>query len=42
VKEGDVIATSGETLDGSRLHFEIWKERDKQNPEQWLSRRHAG
>ena len=42
VKEGDVIATSGETLDGSRLHFEIWKERDKQNPEQWLARRHAG
>ena len=39
VKEGDVIATGGETLDGSKLHFELWKDRDKQNPETWLSRR---
>jgi len=39
VADGDVIATCGETIDGSRLHFEIWKERDKQNPEQWLARR---
>jgi septal ring factor EnvC (AmiA/AmiB activator) len=38
VKEGDVIAQSGESLDGPRLHFEIWKDRDKQNPESWLSR----
>ena len=38
VKEGDVIATSGEGLDGPRIHFEIWKDREKQNPEQWLSR----
>jgi septal ring factor EnvC (AmiA/AmiB activator) len=39
VREGEIIATSGETLDGSRLHFEVWKERDKQNPEHWLARR---
>ncbi len=39
VKEGEVIANSGEALEGPRLHFEVWKEREKQNPEQWLSRR---
>jgi septal ring factor EnvC (AmiA/AmiB activator) len=39
IEEGTTIATSGETLDGSRLHFEIWKDREKQNPEQWLARR---
>ncbi|MFN0157522.1 MAG: murein hydrolase activator EnvC family protein [Bacteroidota bacterium] len=38
VKEGDVIGTSGEALEGPRLHFELWKDRDKQNPELWLSR----
>ncbi|HEX9006954.1 MAG TPA: peptidoglycan DD-metalloendopeptidase family protein [Bacteroidota bacterium] len=38
VKEGDVIAESGEAVDGPRLHFEIWKDREKQNPELWLSR----
>jgi septal ring factor EnvC (AmiA/AmiB activator) len=37
VKEGDSIGTSGESLDGARLHFELWKDRDKQNPELWLS-----
>lgn len=36
VKEGESIGTSGESLDGPRLHFELWKERDKQNPELWL------
>lgn len=39
VNEGDVIAHSGESVDGSVLHFEIWKERDKLNPESWLARR---
>jgi murein DD-endopeptidase MepM/ murein hydrolase activator NlpD len=34
--EGDRIGVSGESLDGPRLHFEIWKEREKQNPERWL------
>jgi murein DD-endopeptidase MepM/ murein hydrolase activator NlpD len=36
--EGEEIGVSGESLDGPRLHFEIWKEREKQNPEQWLGR----
>ncbi len=38
IKEGDLIGESGESLDGPRIHFEIWKEREKQNPELWLSR----
>ncbi len=38
VKEGERIGTSGEAIDGPRLHFEVWKDRDKQNPEHWLSR----
>lgn len=37
VKEGEVIGSSGEALEGPRLHFELWKEREKQNPEPWLS-----
>jgi septal ring factor EnvC (AmiA/AmiB activator) len=39
VKEGEVIAHSGESVGGSLLHFEIWKEKDKLNPESWLARR---
>ncbi len=38
VKEGERIGTSGEAIDGPRLHFELWKEREKQNPEHWLGR----
>ncbi len=38
VKEGEVIGNTGEALNGPRLHFEIWKGREKQNPEQWLGR----
>ena len=38
VKEGDRLGTSGEAMDGPRLHFELWKEREKQNPEAWLSK----
>lgn len=38
VKEGERIGTSGEAIDGPRLHFELWKDREKQNPEQWLSK----
>ena len=38
VKEGELLGSSGEALEGPRLHFELWKDRDKQNPEQWLSR----
>ena len=37
VKEGTVIARSGDTVDQPLLHFEIWKEREKQNPESWLA-----
>ena len=39
VKEGDVIGASGEALDGPRLHFEIYRGREKQNPEHWLTRK---
>ena len=39
VTEGQVVAHSGESVDGSVLHFEIWKERDKLNPESWLIKR---
>ena len=39
VNEGEAIATSGETVDGARMHFELWKDRDKQNPEHWLARK---
>lgn len=38
VKEGEQIGISGEAIDGPKLHFELWKDRDKQNPEHWLSR----
>jgi murein hydrolase activator len=38
VAEGTEIGTSGDSIDGPRLHFEIWKDREKQNPEHWLSR----
>jgi len=37
IEEGGVIGSSGDTLDGPRLHFEVWKDREKQNPEQWLN-----
>lgn len=39
VKRGDMIAKSGESLNGEMVHLEIWKEREKQNPELWLARR---
>lgn len=39
VRRGDIIAKSGESLTGEMLHLEIWKEREKQNPELWLARR---
>lgn len=38
VKVGDVIGKSGDSVGGSVLHFEIWKEREKQNPELWLAK----
>jgi septal ring factor EnvC (AmiA/AmiB activator) len=36
VHEGDALGQSGESLSGSVLHFEIYKEREKLDPEQWL------
>jgi murein hydrolase activator len=39
ITEGMVIAKSGDTVAGAILHFEIWKEREKQNPEWWLTKR---
>jgi len=39
ITEGTVIAKSGDTVAGAILHFEIWKEREKQNPEWWLVKR---
>lgn len=36
VSGGDMIARTGESVDGSTIHFEIWKDREKQNPESWL------
>lgn len=38
VKEGEILGASGEAVEGPRLHFELWRGRDKQNPELWLSR----
>jgi septal ring factor EnvC (AmiA/AmiB activator) len=39
VKEGQIIAKSGESLSGSILHFQIWKNKDHMNPETWLTSR---
>lgn len=38
VKEGEVIAHSGESVGGSILHFELWKGMEKLNPESWLTK----
>ena len=38
VREGEMIGRTGEALNGPRLHFELWKGKEKQNPEQWLGR----
>ena len=39
VKSGSVLAIVDEGIDGYVLHFEIWKGRDKQNPESWLGKK---
>ena len=36
IREGDSLGKSGESLAGSVLHFEIYKEREKLDPERWL------
>lgn len=33
---GDIIGEVNESLEGSVMHFEIWNERNYQNPEEWL------
>lgn len=38
IREGDRIGISGDTIAGDILHFEIWKDRENQNPELWLIR----
>lgn len=39
IKTGTVLALVDESIDGYVLHFEIWKGRDKQNPENWLAKK---
>ena len=39
VNAGTALALVAEGLDGEVLHFEIWKSREKQNPELWLAKR---
>jgi septal ring factor EnvC (AmiA/AmiB activator) len=39
VKEGTVIARSSGSVSGDLMHFEIWLEKEKQNPRHWLARR---
>lgn len=38
IQEGEVIGRSGDSITGPILHFEIWKEKEKMDPEQWLLR----
>jgi septal ring factor EnvC (AmiA/AmiB activator) len=39
VAAGQAVARSGETVSGSRLHFEIWYGKAKQDPLRWLTKR---
>ena len=39
VKAGQSIARSGESVSGPRLHFELWYNRIKQDPLNWLAKR---
>jgi septal ring factor EnvC (AmiA/AmiB activator) len=41
VSAGDIIAKVGDSgsLDGAKLHFEIWGNQQKLNPEKWLAKR---
>ncbi|MBT3478403.1 MAG: peptidoglycan DD-metalloendopeptidase family protein [Candidatus Marinimicrobia bacterium] len=41
VRGGDVIAYMGDSgsINGSQLHFEIWGQGQKQNPEKWLRKK---
>jgi septal ring factor EnvC (AmiA/AmiB activator) len=39
IKGGSPIGRVNESLEGNILHFEIWNERNYQNPELWLARK---
>jgi septal ring factor EnvC (AmiA/AmiB activator) len=39
VVAGDLIGKVNESLEGNILHFEIWQERNYQNPHEWLVKR---
>lgn len=39
IKAGSVIGRVGASVEGNLLHFEIWSERNNQNPELWLAKR---
>ena len=39
ISAGDVIGSAGSGIEGAMLHFEIWNERQAQNPEVWLARK---
>jgi len=41
VNARDIIAHVGDSgsLEGTKLHFEIWGNKDKLNPELWLKKR---
>lgn len=36
VNYGEILGDISESIEGRVLHFEIWKQRDHQNPEVWL------
>jgi len=36
IKAGEVLGKVNESLEGNILHFEIWRERNYQNPVKWL------
>lgn len=39
LKAGSILGQVNESLEGNFLHFEIWNERNYQNPEIWLSKK---
>ena len=39
IRPGEIIGKVGESLEGNILHFEVWNQRNNQNPEIWLAKR---
>ncbi len=37
VRAGQSLGRSGESVDGEYVHFEIWRDREKLNPGEWLN-----